>query len=122
VRIYYDDLHWTEIGFDKAKGEFYIDRTRSGEPSIPGFAARTTAPIASGRPYNSKLIVDRSSVEAFAQNGTIAMTNLIFPPTTSNRIVFFPSSSPQTANVHAHLRKLASIWQGADRGHGPSSR
>jgi hypothetical protein len=60
-------------------------------------------------------------VEAFAQNGTIAMTNLVYPPTTSNRIVFFPSSSPQTANVHAHLRKLASVWQGADRGHGPNS-
>ena len=122
VRIYYDDQHWTEIGFDKAKGEFYIDRTRSGDTSIPGFAAKTTAPVVAGRPYNVKVIIDRSSVEAFAQNGTIAMTNLVYPPTASNRIVFFPSSSPQTANVRAHLWKLASVWQGADRGHGPSSR
>ncbi len=122
VRIYYDDQHWTEIGFDKAKGEFYIDRTRSGDTSIPGFAAKTTAPVVAGRPYNMKVIFDRSSVEAFAQNGTIAMTNLVYPPTASNRIVFFPSSSPQTANVRAHLWKLASIWQGADRGHVPSSR
>ena len=54
VRIYYDDQHWTEIGFDKAKGEFYIDRTRSGETSIPAFAAKTTAPVVPGRPYNVK--------------------------------------------------------------------
>jgi sucrose-6-phosphate hydrolase SacC (GH32 family) len=114
VRIYYDDQHWTEIGFDKAKGEFYIDRTRSGETSIPGFAARTTAPIASGRPYNSKLIVDRSSVEAFAQNGTIAMTNLVYPSSTSNRIVFFPSA-PGAAKVHARIWKLASVWESAGR-------
>jgi sucrose-6-phosphate hydrolase SacC (GH32 family) len=121
VRIYYDDQHWTEIGFDKAKGEFYIDRTRSGETSIPGFAAKTTAPVAPGRPYNGKLIIDRSSVEAFAQNGTIAMTNLVYPATASNRIVFFPSG-PETAKVHAHLWKLASIWQGADREHGANNR
>jgi fructan beta-fructosidase len=121
VRIYYDDQHWTEVGFDKAKGEFYIDRTRSGETSIPGFAAKTTAPVAPGRPYNGKLIIDRSSVEAFAQNGTIAMTNLVYPPTTSNRIVFFPSG-PKTAKVHARLWKLASVWQGADREHGANSR
>lgn len=121
VRIYYDDQHWTEIGFDKAKGEFYIDRTRSGETSTPGFAAKTTAPLAPGRSNNSKLIVDRSSVEAFAQNGTIAMTNLVYPPTTTNRIVFFPSG-PETAKVHAHLWKLASIWQGEDREHGANSR
>ena len=54
VRIYYDDQHWTEVGFDKGKGEFYIDRTRSGETSIPGFAAKTTAPVVPGRPYNGK--------------------------------------------------------------------
>jgi sucrose-6-phosphate hydrolase SacC (GH32 family) len=120
VRIFYDDQHWTEVGFDKAKGEFYIDRTRSGETSIPGFAARTTAPLAPGRPYNSRLIVDRSSVEAFAQNGTIAMTNLVYPSSISNRIVFFPSR-PATAKVHAHLWKLSSIWEDAERDRGANS-
>ena len=114
MRIYYDDQHWTEIGFDKAKGEFYMDRTRSGETSITGFAARTTAPVAPGRPYNCKLIVDRSSVEAFAQNGTIAMTNLVYPSSNSNRIVFFPSV-PGAAKVHARIWKLASVWEGAGR-------
>jgi sucrose-6-phosphate hydrolase SacC (GH32 family) len=117
VRLYSDDQHWTEIGLDKAKGEFYIDRTKSGETSIPGFAAKTIAPLAPGRPYNVKLIVDRSSVEAFAQNGTIAMANLVYPPAAGNRIVFFPSG-PETAKLHAHLWKLASIWQGATREQG----
>jgi sucrose-6-phosphate hydrolase SacC (GH32 family) len=116
VRIYYDDQHWTEIGFDKAKGEFYIDRSRSGETSIPGFAAKTTAPVAPGRPYNGKLIIDRSSVEAFAQNGTIAMTDLVYPPIASNRIVFI-SSGTEAVKINTHLWKLASIWQGADREH-----
>jgi len=114
VRIYSDDQHWTEIGFDIAKRELYIDRTRSGETSIPGFGTKTTAPLAPGRPHNAKVIVDRSSVEVFAQNGTIAMTNLIYPPSASNRIVFFPSDR-ETMKPHAHLWRLASIWADADQ-------
>jgi sucrose-6-phosphate hydrolase SacC (GH32 family) len=114
VRIYYDDQHWTEIGFDRVKGEFYIDRTRSGETSIQGFAVKTTAPLAPGRPYNAKLIVDRSSLEAFAQNGTIAMTDLVYPPTANNRVVFFPSGA-DPLKFNAHLWKLGSIWRPAVR-------
>ena len=83
VRLYSDEQHWTEVGFDTAMKQFYIDRTHSGGEVSADFPARTTAPLAAGRPYDLTLVVDRSSVEAYAQNGTIAMTNLIFP--TSSR-------------------------------------
>jgi fructan beta-fructosidase len=110
VMIYSDDQHWAEIGFDLAKQEFYIDRTRSGSATISGFPARTTAPLARGRHNDLKLIIDRSSVEAFAQQGTIAMTNLIYPPSSSNRVALF-SSSPMSTNKKVKMWKLASIWQ-----------
>ena len=113
VRIYSDDLHWTEIGFDLIKDDFYIDRTKSGDTSIPGFGVRTDAPLVRGRGNNARLIVDRSSVEAYVQGGTIAMTDLIYPKSASNRIVFF-SSSPGDGKRHAQLWKLASIWQTTD--------
>src|SRR6185369_5813358 len=45
VKLYSDDEHWTEIGFDRTKGEFYIDRTRSGEKVAPEFPVRTGSPI-----------------------------------------------------------------------------
>lgn len=112
VRIYSDEQHWTEIGFDMTREEFYIDRTKSGDTTIPGFGIKTTAPLARARGYNAKLIVDRSSVEAYAQGGTIAMTDLIYPVGVSSRIVLF-SSSPGHIKMHAHLWKLASIWRTA---------
>ena len=62
------------------------------------------------RPYDLRLIVDRSSVEAFAQNGTIAMTNLIFPATTHNRLVFFSSTNGKVA-VKGDAWTLRSIWK-----------
>ena len=90
VRLYSDKQHWTEIGFDTDKKQFYIDRTQSGEVIRQRFSNRTVAPILSSRPYDLMLIVDRSSVEAFAQDGTIAMTDLIYSTSPASSIQVFP--------------------------------
>lgn len=79
VRVYSDEHHLTEIGFDTQRGEFYIDRTKSGLTVAPEFPAKTVAPLVAGRPYDLTLVVDRSSIEAYAQSGTIVMTNLLYP-------------------------------------------
>jgi fructan beta-fructosidase len=105
VRLYSDKAHWTEIGFDLTSKQFYIDRTKSGAAIDVHFPVRTTAPIVAGRPYNLQLIVDRSSVEAYAQDGTIAMTSLIFAPFSPNTIKTFPAKSPVTT------WNLDSIWK-----------
>jgi sucrose-6-phosphate hydrolase SacC (GH32 family) len=108
IRIYSEDRHWTEIGF--TKDAFYMDRTHSGVVEIPGFPARTTAPLAAGRPRNLQLIVDRSSVEAFAQDGTIAMTGLIFPPDQSARVLAFPENLVWATDLDLRLFRLKSAW------------
>jgi fructan beta-fructosidase len=112
LRVYTDDHHWTEIGFDQPKREFYMDRTKSGEVITPDFPATTTAPLVPSRPYDLQLIVDRSSIEAFAQNGTIAMTNLVFPThaSQSSRIEFF-SASGKKILLKGESWKLRSIWK-----------
>jgi fructan beta-fructosidase len=109
VRLYSDETHWTEIGFDMTTKQFYIDRTKSGAPIDKTFPAKTTAPLALGRPYNLKLIVDRSSVEAYAQNGAIAMTDLIFPLSSSSTIKVFPPDAKPGA-FSGKIWRLTSIW------------
>jgi len=110
VRLYSDEQHWTEIGFDTNKREFYIDRSRSGATVSADFPARTTAPLAAGRPYDLRLIVDRSSVEAYAQNGTIAMTNLIYPLSTNSTIrLFLQDVKPM--EFSGRVWELKSIWE-----------
>ena len=106
VRLYSDEKHWTEVGFDTNKKEFYIDRTKSGTAITPDFPRRTKAPLVAGRPYDLRIIVDRSSVEAYAQDGTIAMTDLIFPLADNNTVKVFPEKTKSTG--HAWL--LKSIW------------
>jgi sucrose-6-phosphate hydrolase SacC (GH32 family) len=110
VRLYSDEQHWTEIAFDRQKGEFYIDRTRSSPEIAPTFPVRTTAPLVATRPYDLRLIVDRSSVEAFAQNDTIAMTDLLYPASPNNRVELF-SASGKPVPVKGRVWELHSIWK-----------
>ena len=110
VRLYSDEQHWTEIGFDRQRGEFYIDRTKSGLEIAPAFPAKTTAPLVASRPYDLRVIVDRSSVEAFVQNGTIAMTNLIYPVSPKSRVELF-SGSGRFVPVKGKEWELRSIWK-----------
>jgi len=109
IRIYSDEQHWTEIGFDTKKKTFYIDRTRSGVEVSADFPAKTEAPLADDRPNDLKLVVDRSSVEAHAQDGTIAMTDLIFPPSARNSIRLFTNDG-SPLKVEGRAAELNSIW------------
>jgi fructan beta-fructosidase len=115
VRLYSDATHWTEIGFDTKKKIFYIDRTKSEGIAAPGFAVRTEAPLSPARPYDLRLIVDRSSVEASAQSGTIAMTDLIFPLSAKSTFEIFPASAAKN-NAVGHLWELKSIWNAPPAG------
>ncbi|HEY9127209.1 MAG TPA: glycoside hydrolase family 32 protein, partial [Acidobacteriaceae bacterium] len=108
VRLRSDANHYTEIGFDPAKRVFYIDRTHSGLEISKDFPVRTEIPIVSVRPNNLTLVVDRASIEAYAQNETIAMTDLIFPPSTQATIEFLSRSGSNA--VTGKLWRLASIW------------
>jgi fructan beta-fructosidase len=110
VRLFSDKNHWTEVGFDTNKDRFYVDRTHSGVVVSKDFPARTEAPIVSTRPYDLKLIVDRSSVEAYAQNGTIAMTDLIYPLSASSVIQIFPITV-NGRKLSAHGWELKTIWK-----------
>ena len=64
---------------DSKAGTITLDRTRSAIPAINDrYASRITAPLSGGR-YNLRLFLDRTSIEVFDADGTMAMTNIIFP-------------------------------------------
>ena len=71
----------TIIGYNKTAGVLFVDRTHSGRVDFSKyFPARTEAPLKlTGTTLQLHVLVDRNSVEVFADNGRAAMTNLIFP-------------------------------------------
>lgn len=75
----------TLVGFDAARGVVYVDRTASGDVSFsPAFAGRFEAPYAAADGVlRWRLLVDRSSVELFAGDGTTVLTASVYPSPTS---------------------------------------
>jgi fructan beta-fructosidase len=71
----------TRVGFDPTWSTVYIDRRHSGDLIVgPTFNARHDAPIRleNGR-IKMHILLDRSSVELFADNGVLTITDLIYP-------------------------------------------
>ena len=78
------------IGYDASENKYYIDRSHSGIVSFEkGFAQKSTAKrLEKSKGVNLTLVVDRSSVELFADDGLTVMTSIFFPtaPFTSIKI------------------------------------
>jgi fructan beta-fructosidase len=103
--------HYTTIGYDRAAGRIYVDRTRSGETGFsPQFPSRTAAPLAlHGGELKLRILVDRSSVEVFAGDGLVVLTNLVFPgPRAAGVSLSVSGGDPQSLDVQ--LWNLRSIW------------
>lgn len=78
-----------ELYYNLLDNRFTMDRRNSGQTSFSKtFASATIAPISAQKEYTLRLLIDRSSIEAFDGNGEFAMTNLVFPEEPYNRISF----------------------------------
>lgn len=75
--------------YDVVRKQFVMDRSASG---IVGFSrdfpAVTVAPVRNTDQMHLRLFIDRSSVEAFGEEGEYVMTNLVFPAEPYNRMIF----------------------------------
>lgn len=110
-KILASESAFTEVGYDSARSELFVDRTHSGITGFsPSFPGRAVAPLAVGTdPLRLILLVDRSTVEVFAQNGRIAITNLVYPPEDASKIELV-SHSGSPGPISLDLRSLRSTW------------
>ena len=75
--------------YDVVKNTFAMDRNNSGEIYFSkDFPAVTEMPVGKSKELKLRLFVDKSSIEAFVDNGKFVMTNCVFPSEPYNMIVF----------------------------------
>ena len=100
-----------EIGYDGARSELFVDRTHSGVVGFSrDFPVRTAAPLAiGGAPLSMTILVDRSTVEMFAQGGRVAMTNLVYPLAGADGIELY-SRGERPGQITVDLWSLRSTW------------
>ncbi|WP_374764456.1 glycoside hydrolase family 32 protein [Yunchengibacter salinarum] len=84
----------TRIGYD-ARGEtLYVDRRRSGPAHnavmAEHFPARHSAPLASGQtPIDLTLVLDNSTLEVFAEDGTLVFSERVFAPASADGMFLY---------------------------------
>lgn len=95
-----DGHQGTRIGIRPTEGALVVDRRHSGQTSFhEAFASIDTAPIrAIDGDYKLTIFVDRCSVEVFAQDGQVTMTELIFPAAASADVSLYAIGGTATVN------------------------
>ncbi|HLR32553.1 MAG TPA: glycoside hydrolase family 32 protein [Fodinibius sp.] len=102
----------TIIGYDVSEKELFVDRQKSGQVQFQEkFANRVqTVPLkAKNGSITLEILVDRSSVEVFANNGERVITDRIFPDSSSQGIEFFSSGGAININ-QLDFWSLQSVW------------
>jgi sucrose-6-phosphate hydrolase SacC (GH32 family) len=84
------------IGYEPGAKRFYVDRTGSGRTDFSkDFAGKHTAPApATPGPVTLHLLVDVASVELFADDGAVVMTEIFFPDAPLRQLKLFSTTSP----------------------------
>lgn len=101
----------TVIGYDAQSRQLFVDRSHSGKSDFHrGFASRQNAPL---EPDNGRIklhvFVDRCSVEVFANDGLIAITDLIFPAPQSTGVALY-SKGGDAKLISFEEWPMQSIW------------
>lgn len=99
------------IGYDPTSNQFYINRTQlQNTVFFKDFAAVHTAPrAATGKLLTMHLFIDKSSVELFADDGSVVMTDIFFPVSEFNSVKIFQDPGTK-ALQNGKLYTLKSIW------------
>lgn len=85
--------------YDLLRKQFVMDRSKSGKVDFSNdFPAVTAAPVHAGKTLRLRLFVDRSSIEAFGEDGKFVMTNLVFPLSPYNQMSFGTEGSGYTVS------------------------
>ncbi|MBX2871894.1 MAG: glycoside hydrolase family 32 protein [Saprospiraceae bacterium] len=99
------------LGYNVAKKHFFSNRTSAGDHSFSDKFAEAIhiAPYELvGDEMDLDIVIDRSSVELLAANGTVALTDLVFPKADFHHLVFFTDDG--SAEVAGTITPLRSIW------------
>ena len=99
----------TVVGMTK-DGHVFVDRSKSGNVGFSkDFSGRQVAPYRKGPFSTLHVLIDRSSVEVFVNDGETVISDRVFPSVASDGIEFYAKGG--TARIQSlRMWKLNSVW------------
>jgi fructan beta-fructosidase len=84
LRVLAGQGFYTTVGYDSTTNELYLDRSRSGRQDGLGGNGNASGRVAlpqeaKGKPVNLRVLVDRSTLEVYADNGSRVMSANVLP-------------------------------------------
>jgi levanase len=114
VRVFGDEDSGTLIGYDTEAGRVFIDRRDSGNIAFhPAFASIEDAPLALGADGTVafEAYLDRASVELFAADGLLAITDQVFPDAGADAITAWSEGGEATIQRITVTPIAPTMWQ-----------
>ncbi|MBK6791049.1 MAG: glycoside hydrolase family 32 protein [Anaerolineales bacterium] len=91
IRIFVGEGEETIIYYQPEESLLYLDRSRSGQVDFhEDFSRLQSVPLSPvGGSIRLRILVDRCSVEVFANDGSVTLTDCVFPSAQSHGLKFF---------------------------------
>jgi fructan beta-fructosidase len=107
-----EDKQKVVIGYTSSEGNrFFIDRTKSSPDnfSFPFLGKHYAPRFIEDEKLSVRILIDRSSIEMFADDGLTTMTDLVFPNHIFNKIVIRKVKNPLKL-TSGKINGINSIW------------
>lgn len=110
-RVLAGHSNYTIVGYDRRSAKLIVDRTHSGLTGFSrDFPARVEAPLKlNGDVLRLDVVVDRCSIEVFADGGRVTSTNLVFPPPGASGLEPYSTGGESGART-AEITAIRSIY------------
>ncbi|APD95457.1 levanase [Alteromonas mediterranea] len=109
IRLENENGEYVDIEIDQQQSTVLLGRSNSGETAFnKQFSDKQKGALTTtGDVFNVTVVIDRSSLELFIDDGTTVMTSLIFPETVYNTMRVRPNSQ----SLHQiSIERLSSVW------------
>lgn len=93
------------FGIDNKRNELFIDRSKSGKTGFGNHYATSVTKAPLGRIYTNakmKLIIDKTSIEIFFNDGEKVLTEIFFPNENFSELTLSTDTKGSTLSINAH--------------------
>ncbi|MDP9959198.1 glycoside hydrolase family 32 protein [Chryseobacterium lathyri] len=93
------------FGIDNNRQELFIDRTKSGKTDFKDNFANRVSKAPLSKSYQNatfKIVLDKTSIEIFFNNGEKVMTEIFFPNENFSELSLSTDTKGSTLNINAH--------------------
>jgi len=112
INVLVGDVESTQVGYDADLGEVFLNRVASSESSAAeNMLQILKAPVGTLSSLKLRILVDRSSVEIFVNDGEFVLTGVVFPHSEQSEGISIFADNHEAEILDISVSSLKSVWR-----------